>query len=180
MTVPGSVIPIYALVKLWHESSQWTPPLPEESDPQKVRKSLYRLTKNKYIKIKKISERKFKFELTGKGRKLLGKYNFADFKMKPRRAWDANWRMFVFDVPEKRRIVRDVLRDKLKKLGFFQFQKSVWIYPHECDEEMNYVCEFLGAQSYTLMFTGKIHNDQLLRKYFIREGILEKSDRLKP
>ena len=84
--------------------------------------------------------------------------------------------MFVFDIPEKLRTMRDALRDKLKRLGFFQFQKSVWIYPFECEEEMDYICEFFGAKHFTLMFTGKIHNDHLLRKYFIGEGTLRNSD----
>ena len=180
LTVPGSVIPIYALVKLWRESQEWDPPLPPESNPQKVRASLYRLKKNEYIRIKQIAKCKFKFELTKKGRKLLDRYNFMELGINPERSWDGQWRMFVFDVPEKYKSTRDALRNKLKKLGFFQFQKSVWIFPHECEKEMNYLCEFLYVQPYTLVFTGKIHDDQLLKKYFLREGILTKNDLKRP
>lgn len=176
ITAPGSAVPIYALVKFWREAQEWTPPLPPESDPQKVRRSLYRLQKNEYIEIRQVGKQKFKFELTKKGKGLLAKSNFLEFAINPYQAWDGQWRMFVFDIPEKYKSTRDALRDKLKRLSFFPFQKSVWIFPHECDKEMNYLCEFLHVQPYTLVFTGKIHNDQLLRKYFVREGILTKQD----
>lgn len=178
VAAPGAVIPIAILVKFLVEA--YHAPVPvrilEESDPEKVRNSLYYLKTNEYIKVKRIGKRKYKFELTKKGKKLLAQYSFSDCALKPKHPWDGKWRMFVFDIPEKRRAARDTLRDKLKKLGFFQFQKSVWIYPHECEQEMKYICEFLYVQPYTLMFTGKIQSDNLLRKYFIREGILQKSD----
>lgn len=175
---PGAVFPIAALVKLLAGAQHAPRPLriPEESDPKKVRNSLYYLKTNEYIRIKRIGKRQCRFELTKKGKKLLAQYDFSEIKLKQKQPWDGQWRMFVFDVPEKSRGARDVLRDKLKKMGFFLFQKSVWIYPHECEEEMNYICEFLSVQPFTLMFTGKIHNDYLLRKYFIRENILSKSD----
>lgn len=178
VVAPGSIFAIGALVKLLGEAQYSSIPVkvPEESDPENVRRSLYRLKKNKYIKIRKVGKQKFKLELTKKGRKLLERYNFTDFKLKPNTAWDGQWRIFVFDIPEKRRAMRDALRDKLKKLGFFQFQKSVWIYPFECEEEMEYICEFVGVQNFTLIFTGRIHNDHLLRKYFIMEEILKKPD----
>ena len=178
VVAPGAGVALGVIVKLLVEAQNAPVPvvIAEESDPEKVRRSIYRLKQNEYIKIKRIAKRKYKLELTEKGKKILGKYNFRDFRINPKQDWDGNWRMFVFDVPEKKRAVRDILRDKLKKLGFFQFQKSVWIYPLECEEEMRYVCEFLGTQSYTLIFTGKIHDDHLLRKYFLREGILTKFD----
>lgn len=180
VVAPGVVLALGPLVKLLldAQNSPLRAVFPEESDQEKVRRSLYRLERNKFIKIKikRMGEPGYKLELTRKGKKLLGQCNFYEFKINPKQAWDGNWRMFVFDIPEKKRAVRDVLRDKLKNLGFFQFQKSVWIYPFECEEEMRYICEFLGMQSFTLIFTGKIHDDHLLRKYFLREGILRKSD----
>lgn len=40
--------------------------------------------------------------------------------------WDGRWRIVVFDIPESKRIVRDVLRKRLKRWGFEPWQKSVW------------------------------------------------------
>lgn len=179
VAAPGSVFAIGAIVKLLAEAqARGVVPaeLPEESNPRNVRQSIYRLRKKKYIRIKQVGKSRFKFELTKEGTKLLEKYNFDDFSIQPKCPWDGQWRMFAFDIPEKKRTTRDMLRRKLKKIGFFQFQRSVWIFPFECTEEMDYVCEFLGVQSHALMFAGKIHDDRLLRKYFIREGILDKKE----
>lgn len=43
--------------------------------------------------------------------------------------WDKNWHLVIFDIPEKLRGKRNILREKLKKLGFGQLQQSVWISP---------------------------------------------------
>lgn len=40
--------------------------------------------------------------------------------------WDGKWRIVVFDIPESKRLVRDILRSRLKLWGFKQWQKSVW------------------------------------------------------
>lgn len=175
---PGAAIPLGALAKLLCEAQNAPLPIkiPDETDPEKVRQSIYRLKKNEYLKIKSLGKNTFRFELTKKGRKLLKQYNFFDFRIKPKAGWDGQWRMFIFDVPERKKPMREALRKRLKTLGFFRFQKSVWIYPFECEKEMNYICEFLGVNPYTTTFTGKIPSDYLLRKHFIAEGVLKKSD----
>lgn len=40
--------------------------------------------------------------------------------------WDGRWRIVVFDIPESKRLVRDILRSRLKIWGFQPWQKSVW------------------------------------------------------
>lgn len=175
---PGAIFPIAALVKLLNEAQYAPRPvhIPEESNPEKVRNSIYYMKKYEYIKIKQVGKKRFKFELTKKGKKLLTKYSFSDFRIKPAGLWDGHWRMFIFDIPEKKKLLRDSLREKLKSIGFFRFQKSVWVYPFECEKEMRYICEFLDIQPYTVMFTGKIHNDLLLRKHFCLKGILSRRE----
>lgn len=41
-------------------------------------------------------------------------------------AWDGKWRVVIWDIPEKHRKARDILRSKLKTWGFKPWQKSVW------------------------------------------------------
>jgi len=52
-----------------------------------------------------------------------------------KRKWDGRWRLVLFDVPEKRRIARDKLRDYLHHRGFGYLQNSVWITPDDVSEE---------------------------------------------
>lgn len=62
------------------------------------------------------------------------------------RKWDGWWRIVIFDVAEKQREVRDSLRSKLVELGFGQWQKSVYVSPHDVAED---VAEFLKSLNLT-------------------------------
>src|SRR3989344_7174587 len=48
--------------------------------------------------------------------------------------WDGKWRVVIFDIPEARRTLRNRLRDMLLQIGFVQLQKSVWVYPFDCED----------------------------------------------
>ncbi len=50
--------------------------------------------------------------------------------------WDGKWRMVSFDIPEKYKQGRDALRNKLKSIGFRELQKSIFITPYNCKEEV--------------------------------------------
>ncbi len=78
--------------------------------------------------IELISDKELAFRLTdsGKDRALWKKIELGDEK------WDRKWRLVIWDVPEKRRAARDLLRYKLKQLGFKQWQQSVWASKVNC------------------------------------------------
>lgn len=44
--------------------------------------------------------------------------------------WDGTWYLVSFDIPEKFRKKRDILRENLKVLGFGRLQDSLWISPY--------------------------------------------------
>ncbi|HMR55031.1 MAG TPA: hypothetical protein PKD34_00345 [Candidatus Doudnabacteria bacterium] len=54
---------------------------------------------------------------------------------------DGVWKLVIFDIPEKQRQVRNVIRAKLVSLGFQKWQNSIWISPYtmapEIEEELN-------------------------------------------
>jgi len=55
--------------------------------------------------------------------------------------WDRKWRIVFFDIPEKHRRARDALREKLKEIGFREFQQSVFIQPYPCTDEINFLVD---------------------------------------
>lgn len=59
--------------------------------------------------------------------------------------WDGKWRLIMFDVPEKRKKVRDTLRLLLRNAGFVHFQDSAWIQPYPCDELVTLLRSHLGS-----------------------------------
>lgn len=54
---------------------------------------------------------------------------------------DGFWKLVIFDIPEKQRQIRNVLRAKLISLGFKKWQNSIWISPYtlapEIENELN-------------------------------------------
>lgn len=53
-----------------------------------------------------------------------------------KKKWDGKWRMVLFDIAELNRKKRDMLRAKLKELGFGMFQESVYISPHNFTKDL--------------------------------------------
>jgi len=109
-----------------------------------------------------------KIALTKEGRKLAGKYQIDDLEIERPKKWDKKYRLVVFDIPNATRLVRDVVRRKLKEWGFYPLQKSVWIYPFECQEEVDLLREFLGLNKRQLQVLeiSRLEDDHFLRKHF--------------
>ena len=56
--------------------------------------------------------------------------------------------MVSFDIPEKYRQGRDALRNKLKKIGFRELQKSVFVAPYNCKEEILLLVKYFELEKY--------------------------------
>ncbi|OGZ44561.1 MAG: hypothetical protein A2719_04055 [Candidatus Ryanbacteria bacterium RIFCSPHIGHO2_01_FULL_45_22] len=77
-------------------------------------------------------------QLTEKGEKRLAAYETKSHNTK-KREWDGKWRVVIFDVAEGRRPARDLLRRNLKSFGFLCLQKSVWVFPYDCEDFISIV-----------------------------------------
>lgn len=73
----------------------------------------------------------------------------------------------MFDVPERFKRVREALRMHFKNMGFYEFQKSVFVHPYPCDREIEYIMEFYNARKYLRFIVAtEIDNAPELRRYF--------------
>lgn len=50
-------------------------------------------------------------------------------KHEKKKKWNGKWYIVAYDIPEKKRWLREILRENLRNLGFGQVHKSVWISP---------------------------------------------------
>lgn len=102
------------------------------NDRKKFSKLIYYLKKKGLIKIKNLENKKAIF-LTpwGSERILKIKYKMMDKK----RRKDGKWQMIIFDIPEKKRHLRDLLRENLNLLGYRMLQKSIWVCPYDVAKE---------------------------------------------
>lgn len=91
---------------------------------------------------------KIEIILTEAGKLTALKFNIDKLEIKKPLQWDGQWRVVFFDIPEKKRRVRDSLRDKLRDIGFLKLQKSVFIFPYPAFDELNFIVEFFDARPY--------------------------------
>ena len=95
-----------------------------------------------------VSDEKLIFKLTDRGREkvILAKL-LVDEKN-----WDGKYRIVIFDIPEKRRVTRDVLRSKLKAWGFTPWQQSVWVTKKNCAKELGSFIKSAGIGNWVKIF----------------------------
>lgn len=135
------------------------------------RRSLHRAIKNLYsskiIDIKEDKDGITTLILTEKGKQKALRYDLANITVPEMKKWDNKWRVVLFDIPETRKKIRDALRFHLKKMGFFEFQKSVFAHPFECKDEIDYLIEFYDIRRYVrLLVAETIDNELHLKKHF--------------
>ena len=72
-----------------------------------------------------------------------------------------------FDIPEKKRKARNALREKLYDLGFCEMQKSVFVSPYECQDEINFVVSVFNIRPY-VQYAEMMNstNELALRRFF--------------
>ncbi len=97
------------------------------------------------VKSGKVVRTKNGYRITTKGDIELARQKFDRYQFPSRSRWDKKFRVICFDVPEKKRYVRRILHGKLKELGCFPLQDSVFITPHPCGEFLK-----LAQDSYQL------------------------------
>ena len=72
--------------------------------------------------------------LTPKGEAKLRQFELEDYDAKKPKHWDHKWRVLIFDIPEKRKGLREKVRRTLRAIGFTRLQNSVWVYPYNCED----------------------------------------------
>ena len=134
---------------------------------KKVYDAFYRLRKEGCIEIKKKNHQIY-INLTEKGKRKAGWLQIDSLKIKKPKKWDKKWRMVIFDISQLKKLYREAFRGKLKELGFYPLQKSVWIYPFDCQDEIEFLKEFFGLsdKELRLIVAEEIGKDDKLREFF--------------
>ncbi|MFH1956224.1 MAG: hypothetical protein ABIJ28_01060 [Patescibacteria group bacterium] len=108
-------------------------------------------------------------EITEKGKKRILKYKFDEIVIARPKKWDGYWRMIIFDIPERYKKGRDALTRKFKEMEIYPLQKSVFICPFECGDEINFVSEFFDVRKFVHYFVIKEIDEKdgdFLRGYY--------------
>lgn len=145
-------------------------PTSKEIKESAIKEAIRRLELSDYIKITKdkLYKQKKKISLTKKGVLEFIRCSIEQ-KQQQRQKWDGKWRIIVFDVLENRRQIRDLLRNRLKWLGFKELQKSVWIFPYNIRGEIEQildVCHIDIIGDVRFLTVEKMNDDEDLKRDF--------------
>lgn len=95
------------------------------------------------------------------------KYKLGEMEIKRPSYWDRKWRIVVFDIPDSKKRIRDEFRERLKQLGFFRLQESVFVHAFPCFKEVEFLRQIYGIDiSVTYILAQKIEGQDDLKEYF--------------
>ncbi|MFH0969339.1 MAG: hypothetical protein V1804_02430 [Patescibacteria group bacterium] len=160
----GAVVP--GIVKLLDEF-EFEKASKAKYSKKQIDSALSGLKRNKFIKIIKEKDGKVKIGLTNKGKKRILEMSLDFVEIKKPDKWDGRWRIVIFDIPIKFNTAREALRRKISELGFRQFQKSVWIIPYECEDEILFIAEMFEVEKYVEIITAEnLLHEKEIKKVF--------------
>jgi len=140
----------------------------EEAERRRVWAAIRRLRERRLIRFEERGKNTY-IIITRKGKEQIRQFDYENMKLpEHQEGWDEKWRMVVFDIPEKFKKARHALHFKLRQLGFYPLQKSVFVYPYECRDEIDFVSHFCDVDRHVCYFIAdSLDNKEVsVRKHF--------------
>lgn len=135
----------------WVKFFDWLRP-PDYSSG-KFRQALKRADQKQFIEKKIDSDGKVILCLTETG-KMEAYRQFPFFRLanKPWKGW---WLVVAFDIPESQSRIRKSIRQQLLQIGFAQWQKSVYVSPHDISDDLNEIIKANNLQTLVVPMIAK-------------------------
>lgn len=153
---PGAAPALGNLILGKHSYKRW-----------RTKQVLGKLTRQKYIKIVRNNDNTVSVTITKQGMIKTLSYDLESMHLEKPKKWDKEWRVIIFDIPEKYKRVRDVFRLRLKQLGLYKLQDSVYVSPYNCFDEVEFLRELYGV-SFTVRYllVKNLEDDSFLKDHF--------------
>lgn len=132
----------------------------------RIRNAVERLERQGHVRVHKKNGKEY-ITITENGKKEAGRFKLIQRTIQKPKEWDGLWRLVMFDIPEKNRGSRNAFRYLLEELGLYQYQKSVFIYPYECKEEVNFVANYFRIRNkISYVVAQKVEAEVVLKRKF--------------
>lgn len=165
-TAPGAVL-IFRDMVGGRKNYVFGPPDPKEK--AKLKEALHKLKRQRLVEITRMEGTEVELKITQKGKEKLLRFELEKLKISKPGKWDGKWRIVIFDIPEKKKVAREALREKLKDLGFVRLQNSVFIHPYECEDEIDFIKKIFAISPFVKYLVAEsFQGDFYLRKYFFK------------
>lgn len=128
--------------------------------------SIERMRKQKLVEIVEEGDQTL-VRITQEGRVRALRYKLSEIQVKKPKVWDKKWRIVIFDIPEKYKKGREIFRDSLKVMGFYMLQKSVWVHPYPCFDEIEFIRQIYKVEiNVAYIVAEKIESVEDLKLHF--------------
>ena len=147
----------------------------KKQDHEEVAKVFYYLKRHGLIKFKPV-EGDVEVFLTDLGKKRLKSVDFNTLAVPKAKEWNGRWWQVAADVPTlSHRTAADLMRRKLRQMRFYPLQRSLWFYPFDPRQEIEFICQHYGVERFvTVMevYRMDVEDEEKLKEHFKTEGIL--------
>jgi len=135
-------------------------------DPNRLKQTVNRLKERGLISVAE-ENGKVVVKITKEGKKQVLKYDLEEMEIKRPVRWDGKWRFVIFDIPNKKRLASNIFRKKLKELGFFHLQRSIFVHPFPCEKEIKFLRVIWEIEPYVRLATvDHFEGEELVRLKF--------------
>jgi hypothetical protein len=143
--------------------------LSKNRDQEKaVARAFYYIKQNSYVKLITKGEN-VQIKITSKGRKKIKAMNFTSLAV-PKSKWDGKWWFVLADIPTKEfKNSADLFREKLKAMHFYSLQRTVWVYPFDPRDEVDFVSAYFGIERFVTVLQASLvdpDDQKKLKNYF--------------
>lgn len=152
------------LSPLIRESSSWDEW--KQFNISYLKRTLKRLEQQKQVEVVEENGQRV-ICLTKNGKRKILKYSVDTITVEKPKKWDGKWRLVIYDIPSSKRHLSELIKETLKTFGFYQLQKSVYIFPYPCFDQIEFLREYYGLGSnIQYMLVKQIENDSPYKTYF--------------
>ena len=128
--------------------------------------TLSRLSKEKMIDVKETDGGRI-VTITKKGKKKILRYALSDLKIAKLPNWDGKWRIVLYDISSRKKVITENIRNDLLRLGFLMIQESVYIIPYPCSREIGLLKSFYALNQEVKLITAcRIDDEEAYKTYF--------------
>lgn len=162
LVMPGLPLLIKPILdeKRKREQDEW-----KKFNAWRLRQIIKRLHKRKLVEVVQENGTDV-VKITEDGRKKTLRYKIDEMTIIKKR-WDGKWRIIIYDIFSKKKAERHLFHKILKRLQFYQLQRSVYLTPFPCHEEIEYLRKICDVDKEVLILTvQKLENEKVYREYF--------------
>ncbi|MCL4359947.1 hypothetical protein M1555_01670 [Patescibacteria group bacterium] len=133
----------------------------------RIKQRIAQMEKQRYITTKKQSDGSITVYITKHGMERALTFKLDSLSLRKPTHWDKKWRIVIFDIPEESKQIRDIFRKRLRQLNLYQLQKSVYVSPYQCFDEIEFLRELYGVpMRVRYILAERIEDDRMLLQYF--------------